>query len=293
MDVLAEIQRAWADHGDHPAAVLERRPALADAASTPEQVVRLSGFLVHFVGEERADWAEVAALLAHAMVGVPEGPDLAPALTDLYVARLLSGQTAAALEAQTRLLAHGGAAPVAHLARGALLYGVSARKADPDATALLEAALDLADSFTAPTPADRGVAVLLNNFASDLLTRQRHTDTDRLLRRAAKTSLTFWKRAGTWVNEERALYLNALAHRHLAEAGDALAAARAGLAVIAAHGAEPVDPAFLPLVEAAALRDMDPPEHEAARAAADTLAAAFDDEGLRSWYADERAKAFA
>jgi hypothetical protein len=73
---------------------------------------------------------------------------------------------------------------------------------------------------------------------------------------------------------------------------EAAAAARAGLETIRANGEEPVDEAFLNLTLSAAARGLRDKElAESALAAADALARGFDDdEGLRKWFADQRAK---
>jgi hypothetical protein len=72
---------------------------------------------------------------------------------------------------------------------------------------------------------------------------------------------------------------------------DAAAAARAGLETIRANGEEAVDEAFLNLTLCAAARGLRDKElADRALADADALASAFDDEGLRKWFADERAK---
>jgi hypothetical protein len=73
---------------------------------------------------------------------------------------------------------------------------------------------------------------------------------------AAAVGLAFWRRAGTWLHEERALYRLAQSHRRAGDAASARRHARACLALIAAHGDEPLERFFgeeaLGLAEAAA-----------------------------------------
>jgi hypothetical protein len=72
---------------------------------------------------------------------------------------------------------------------------------------------------------------------------------------------------------------------------DAADAARSGLETIRANGEEAVDEAFLNLALSAAARGLrDKALADRALADADALAGAFDDAGLRKWFADERAK---
>jgi len=86
----------------------------------------------------------------------------------------------------------------------------------------------------------------------------------------------------------------ALAMNALGQHRDASTAARRGLDLIRANGEEPVDQAFLNLALSAAGRGLRDTElADRALAEADALASAFDEEGLRKWFADERAKVVA
>ncbi|MDO9460055.1 MAG: hypothetical protein Q7N95_08065, partial [Alphaproteobacteria bacterium] len=111
---------------------------------------------------------------------------------------------------------------------------------------------------------------------------------------AAVCSQQLWQRIGTWVHDERALYLRALVASALGHATEALAHAEAGLALIDAHDSadeQTVDRAFLSLEAAFALQRLGRRDEAAKHhACADRLAAGFGDSGLQTWFADRAAR---
>jgi hypothetical protein len=112
-----------------------------------------------------------------------------------------------------------------------------------------------------------------------------------LMLRAAEAALHFWRRHGTPVNQPRAHFLLALVHNKLGQGAPAQAHALAGLQLIASNEPAPVDETFLRLALAHALQLLgDAAASQQALADADAMAAAFEDEGLHTWYAQERAR---
>lgn len=293
MDFAAQISAAWADHGSHPTAVLERLPAMASAVRAPADVAALTRFLRHFVGEERGDWDHALVLCGDALKDAEPGPALALAEGDRAVVAFLAGRPVVALAAQSRAVQHEPAHGLAHLGRVQFHVATALIKgAHPDSSVdLALAALDLIDSLVEPTPVDRDLAIGTNNFASWLMDHKRQPGDDRLMVETAVASHRLWLRAGTWVNHERAAYLLALVHNRLGHAHDARACAERGLAIIAEHGAEEVDEAFLRLALSQAMRHLgNSAAAEAELARADALATGFDD-SLKEWFAGERQRA--
>lgn len=288
-----EIQRAWSEHGDQPDFVAARLPTLAAAAATPAHASALTRLILHFMGEERQQWAEAAALCAQTLSGVPREAGLAPAEADLAVACFLAGDLDGGLSAEARAAALDGPNALAHLARARLGVARARFAQAPESVELISAALDFAALIAAKSPADRALAIATNNLASGLLERERGPELDRVLQRSADLSHHFWLRAGTWIHEERALYLLALTARALGQPAAAVAHAARALVIIAENGDEPVDVAFLCLVQAAAHRDLgETAEAASALARADALASEFQESWLKNWYSDERTKAF-
>lgn len=94
-------------------------------------------------------------------------------------------------------------------------------------------------------PAVRALAVAGNSIAVDLGERPALDDTARrVMLQAAEAGLRFWRRAGTWLHEERAHYRLAHSHHKAGDAAPARHHARACLALVAAHGDEPLERFF-------------------------------------------------
>lgn len=293
MDLNAEISGAWAEHGDRPEAVLERLPTLVAAVQTPAHAAALTRFIRHFVGEERQDWPEALAMCTGAVSRAGPGPALALAEGDRAVAALLAGDAVTAMIAQGRGIQHDPANAAAHLGR-IQFHAAAALLQSPRPAGALElarAALDLLACIDGASPVDRDLAIGTNNLCNWLREQPRAPETDALMVAVAQASLALWGRAGTWVNQERALYGLALVYDRLERHAEAQEHAERGLQIIAANGADEVDEAFLRLSLSRSLRLQG--EDDASRAElgrADALAAAFD-AGLKSWFDGERARA--
>ncbi|WP_156429482.1 hypothetical protein [Burkholderia sp. TSV86] len=98
----------------------------------------------------------------------------------------------------------------------------------------------------------------MNNTVSALLdvdgtTLERSDAIQHAIAHGARLCRDLWRRAGTWIDEERAHYLCAFAHARFGQPREALAAAERGLKVIEAHGDEEINRAFL-LLEAGRAR---------------------------------------
>ena len=134
------------------------------------------------------------------------------------------------------------------------------------------------------------MAVTNNNLASELVEAENlDAAQTRLMLNCATAAHTFWKRCGTWVNEERALYLLALAHNRAGDHQVGLEHAQAALDVIAANGDERVDEAFIRLAAADAHQGLSDAESATEfLAAADELVEAWSDESLVAWYQRDR-----
>ena len=105
-------------------------------------------------------------------------------------------------------------------------------------------------------------------------------------------ALFFWRKCGTWINEERALYLLALVYNRVGKHEKALKHANHALRVIYANGKEVVDEAFIQLAVAAAscghIEDAIEPAKMLVKA--DALASKWDDNSLIREYQTERAE---
>lgn len=257
-----------------------------------EYWTRLLHIANHTIGEHLGDWPRARVLAERMLQGCKADAGTSPAWARLAVARFLAGDAVAAMRAEVECLAAADDVRGAYVdAKAALAIAMLGSGRFDEGAGLYQEVMGLADA-EAPSPADRGLAVASNNLASDLLEkRDRSTREDALMDSAAEAALVFWRKAGTWVNEARAFYLKALVANALGDALAGLANAEIGLGIIAKNGDEPVDAVFLQLARANALRLADDTEgYQVSLANADSGAASWDNDGLRAWYAEERAK---
>lgn len=171
----------------------------------------------------------------------------------------------------------------------AAMYQAPGLGADQAGELTLAALAPLAQPpWQATSPLDASVAACANNLASGLLDRAatelQGTAARAALAQAAAQAQRFWQRAGTWVHQERALYLRAMACNALGEPRDAREHARAAIALLNtndADHAEDIDRAFIELERAHACERLGMTgEAEDARLAAQTLADRFGDAEL-------------
>ena len=267
--------------------------AAADEASV-DQLEPLLKLANHTIGEHLGDWGRARRLAERVMAGRAATPASSAAFARLAVARFLDGDPTGAMAAEASGLAAANGELIRRLIEARLWLGaaLAGSKRRDEASAIYTAALALAEQAGDAAPL-QDLAIASNAAASDLVEEPIRTpEEDALMRLAADAAHRFWLACGTWVHEERALYLKALVANALGEPAEALAHADAALAVIAANGEQPVDAAFLHLARSRALGALGDAEAGARDLAlADEMASGWDDDGLKAWFADERAKA--
>jgi tetratricopeptide (TPR) repeat protein len=289
----ALLNDGWAYHD----AEAERLAAeLEAAAGAPIAAAELVSFLelgVHTLGEHLRDWPRARRLAERALEGRAPTPETAKAWAHLSVTRLLAGDAAAALSAELAyLLARRETfQPALIEARFMLVAALVGSGRAAEAASVYDAALDLARALGEAAP-HRAVGVASNNLASELLEHPARTaEEDALMQRAAEASHEFWLQCGDWRNDERGHYLKALVANALGQPDEALGHVETALAVIAANGEAPIDETFLRLAAAHAHKLRGDAAAEAQTLAiSDAAAGAWDDDGLKTWYADERAR---
>ena len=245
----------------------------------------------HTIGEHLGDWPRARRFAEAVREAAADRPVDGGFGAHLAVARYMDGDTIAAQQAEIDCL---GAAehPVdAYLSVKSLLAGALAGSGRfGDAGVVIAAANRLAAGLGEGAASNRSMAVANNNLASELVeSEELDADQARMMLDCAEAAHTFWKRCGTWVNEERALYLLALVHNRTANHARGLEFAQTALGIIAANGEDAVDEAFIRLAAATSeigLSDIGSAEQHLATA--DGLAKAWSDESLVTWYQGER-----
>ncbi|HXQ15130.1 MAG TPA: hypothetical protein VN814_10970 [Caulobacteraceae bacterium] len=272
----------------------ELEAAADEARSSPAHLVQFLRFSTHTIGEHLGDWPRAVQLGDRVLDGRAPDASTAKAWAHLSIARLLAGDGVGAAEAELAFLAatsNDFRGPLAE-ARFMLASALIGSRRPREAAAIYEGALGLAQALGDGAPA-RAIAVASNNLASDLLEAASRSPAETaLMRLAADTAHEYWLKCGDWMNDERALYLKAMVANALDDPNTALKHVERALAIIAENGGEPIDEAFLQLTRAQAfMLAGDTEASERALAQADAAAGTWDDEGLRSWYAAERARA--
>ncbi|MEP6502843.1 MAG: hypothetical protein ABJD97_05915 [Betaproteobacteria bacterium] len=296
-DLLAQ---ADALHDDEPQRGLEMLRRVRPDALSPGRLPRLAFLLNHVFGEKFDLWGE--ALVGQRAIVERLGVDVTPVvLRQAAIAAQVAGDTPQA-SAWTQRLAACADAPLAKaralVTLGAVAFSVGRQSAENAGRLTLQALAPLAALHATPgNGLDGAFGAVTNNLASELLERPfddlGQPDLRTALELTAEHANRFWKRAGTWLNHERAHYLCAMSANALGHAALATTQARAGLALLDVHDdarQEDVDRAFLELELALGLRLLAQPGQADALARADGLAARFDDASLEGWFAGRRAR---
>jgi len=194
------LETAWNDHADDAPAVAERLARALEAIIAPEHVAPYARIVTHVYGEHLGRYGDGVALLEQLRTLAAQ--DGSAAATDavargIAVLRYCGGDPSvlAALAADERIVV---------LATASSAF--AEQKAHKRAIAAYTEALALAcDGVADGSPALRALAVGGNNLATAL---EEKPDRDALETRgmlaAAQGGLDYWRRVGTWLEEERA-----------------------------------------------------------------------------------------
>lgn len=296
---IERLNEANAGHDDDPqgAAALLRQIDVAQLP--PERWPNYAFLLNHVLGEKLSAWHEALAGQERVIAAAQPTPALV-LWRQLGSAALVVNAAEPLAQAVSGLVAAGGtAASRAHelLALGAAMYLVPSQAAtDAGQTALRALAPVMYSAWPTGTALDAQAAACTNNLASGLLERDdadlRNGAVRAAIATGAELAERLWRQAGTWVHQERALYLRALACTVLGEPHLARRHAIDGLALLDAHDStqsENVDRAFLELERWNACIWLGlEAEAEGALARAQALAAGFNEAGLTQWFETRR-----
>lgn len=238
MGMDAELNEAWAEHGQDAEAVAARLPDLCARAQAAE-VAAVAGLVVHVLGEHLGRLDDAAACLAQ----LEQHGESEALLRSKAVLCLCSGNDAAA---EILLDAFGGARATHESRVLAAAAGIAASRGQvTEASRWIVRAASLSYGLPDRDPAVRAVAVTANNVACALEERaERSADETRLLRSAAQLARAAWERAGTWLEVERAEYRLAMTHLVLGEPLAAVTHALACEAMCAGNDADGLERLF-------------------------------------------------
>ena len=287
------IQIGWGYH-DTESERLATELETADLNSlTNAHLAPLLQLSNHTIGETMGKWERASAfgekVLQHAGNLSPDEN----AYVQLAVARYMNDEITGAHSAELQALRQSNDAMSTYIKTKALLASALAHTNEPENTGELLREVNAFGRFIEMEGEfNRALAITNNNLATDLV---EHAELSResvaLMVDCAEAALFFWKRCGTWENEERALYLLTLVSNRNQQFQLALDYSAQALQVIAANGEEEVDEAFIRLAAAKAHRGLaNEIEFKAELARADAIAGQWTDQDLIDWYKDEKSK---
>ena len=291
------IQDGWSYH-DTDSERLALELETADLAHLEEDVlVECLHLSNHTIGEHLGDWSRARRFAEAACSANPDCEGIATAQAHLAVSRYMDGALGSAQQAEVQSIGAAQDPVSASVVLKSLLATAMAGSGRLDEAGLVIGAVnELALGSEGGQPWDRPLAIANNNIAGALYDMD---DLDPayngLMEACAAASLELWRRCGTWINEERGLYLLALVNNRLRDYGRGVEYAVAALDVIGAHsgeGGEDVDECFVRLAAAhayAGLSDGGRSQEEVAKA--DALASEWSDASLVEEYRQERLKA--
>jgi len=250
MNFDAFLETAWSDHGDRPQEVADQLASSLHLVEAPEHIPPFARLLTHVYGEHLGQWSRGIDLL-EAMRALPgfDGSEVAEGVLSRNIATLrYAGGDAAALtslDVADRAFVLASAA-AAFAGRGEHMRGVAA----------YSEALRLANSGLPPgSAAVRALAIGGNNLATALEEKKDRdaAETEGMLV-AAQGGLTYWKQAGTWLEEERAEYRLTRSQLQARRAKDAIESARRCVDVCERNDAPAIETFFGYVVLALAQR---------------------------------------
>ena len=234
------VQEGWGYHDtDSERLALELESAPLDDTQTTvlAECLRLSN---HTIGEHLNDWPRALRLVDKAIAANrTHEPDSATWM-QLAIAGYMNAELSLATAAEINCLQTSKDAMTAYVTLKSYLASslVGSGRID-EAAAVLKALNVFASESGASMPFDRAIAIANNNIANELLEApDPDPEVTKLMLECANTTLVFWKRCGTWINEERALYLLASVHNTAKQHQTALDYALKALEVIHANGVE-------------------------------------------------------
>lgn len=237
MDFDTFIDTVWTDHADRAAEVAMRLEAQTARVETAQQVAPYAALVAHVLGEHLGEWERGIRLL-HALRALPAGH------ADASAAATLARHEAALRYASGDTPPFDALAPDEQIAAFAAAASMLAGRGEwTRAIRTLDDALKGAEGgLPDGSPAIRALAVAGNNIAAALEEKpDRDAQQTRAMLVAAHTGLTYWRRAGTWLEEERAECRLARSMLQAGDAADAALAAQRCIDVCATNDAPAFD----------------------------------------------------
>ncbi|MCY3883417.1 MAG: hypothetical protein OXG24_00725 [Gammaproteobacteria bacterium] len=293
MNITELVSRGWSYHeneSERLAEELENSNIAGMSVADVAQCLKLSN---HTIGEHLGDWSRARKFVQSVLAANPSASKLSNIACYRYVADYMDKHHYAAVRAELDALSVSehvlGTYVVLKSMLAAALVGSGLWDKGFE---ILNTLNQMASTSELPESTIRSLAITNNNVANDLLAADSQGSTDqKALLDCANAAFQFWKMCGSWVNEERALYLLSLAYACTGDLDRSLAHAKAALRVIQSNGEELVDEAFIRLAAAKAyhgLADLESAYRELEQS--DKIAEDWSDDALTEEYQSVRSK---
>lgn len=298
MSLRTLIDEGWERHDVQSATLATELEQRGPRLVLAEELVDFLKLANHTIGEHLADWPRAAKLAAACVKGISDNEQPTLALAYLGAAQTLAGEVATGHATELRFLQRyaGGFSAATLIYKTLLLAGLAQKMDWIHFSELQSAVIDLIEFDEHPRDALRIAAITHNNIASELLHgEQTPPHVLPIMQRSADAASACWQACGTWLNWERAEYLQALVALRGKDFAASISHAKQALTHLEDNATDadrqPVDEAFIHLTMASAYFEQEQPTSAAGHLAkADQLADDFDDTSLTSWYSEEREK---
>lgn len=290
------VTKGWDYHETDSERLASELEAADVSGLKTDVLLQLLNLSNHTIGEHLRDWQRAATLAERACSTTSQDQISEQVNIQLAIPQYMNNDISKAHRAEINAILNSENAMSTYLSVKALLANALASAERFEESFLLVETLNhFASTVDVDGPYIRSLAIANNNIASRLIDEAELTaDAKKLMLESANSSLVYWKKCGTWENEERALYLVALAYNRLDQYDEALSYGERALEVIRENGEEKVDEAFIRLALANAHRGLDNPvKHEEELALADSIADEWNDPGMDKWYQEERVRSIA
>ncbi len=289
----ALIQEGWSYHDSKPEQLAGELEGIAGDVGDA-QLIAFLNLSNHTIGDHLGDWERARSIAEKVVSNTPKKALNSRVGSFLAVARFMGGDPPGAQQAELLGVDASDSDALYALLDTKMLISKALVFSDrfEEGCGLYRSVMDVISQIEDAMPVDRSFAITSNNIATELLGKsERNESVSDLMRMSARQSLRFWKKCGTWENEERGLYLLAQVENELQQYDEAIAYVDQALAILSRNGGEPVDEAFIRLAAAQAHLNLASEKNYVMELKkADELAASWNDEALLSWYQDERAK---
>jgi hypothetical protein len=209
MDFQTYLHKSWSEHAANPQGVADQFESNFKLLSKPDDVLAFSQLVSHVFIEHLSNWSKGKETLTK-LLSLTLSESVA---TQKSLQRSIA--TLDYLTGEKKEISHHSAADQVRILSAAA-SGFAAAKNTANSKNTLQKAVTIASSqLDEKDPAYKPLAMAGNNLASQLEEKKnRSAEETSLMLFAAETARTFWERAGTWLEVERAEYR--LAHSHLA-----------------------------------------------------------------------------